>query len=147
MRILLAIDESKFSEAAVQTLVRQGPSAGSDVRVLHVIEPTPLSLDGQVWGYALDLTAVLVEQRKAARELVTQAAEKLRAAGWTVSTAVEEGDPKTHILDRAAEWKVDLILVGSHGRKGLDRFLLGSVSESVARHAHCSVEIVRIPAP
>jgi nucleotide-binding universal stress UspA family protein len=50
------------------------------------------------------------------------------------------------IVDRAAEWHADLIVLGSHGRHGLDRFLIGSVSEYVARHAPCSVEIVRMPA-
>jgi nucleotide-binding universal stress UspA family protein len=49
------------------------------------------------------------------------------------------------ILDTAAKWHADLIVIGSHGRKGLDRFLLGSVSEAVARHAPCSVQIVRVP--
>ena len=49
------------------------------------------------------------------------------------------------ILDCAAEWGADLIIVGSHGRKGIARFVLGSVSEAVARYARCSVEIVRLP--
>lgn len=49
------------------------------------------------------------------------------------------------ILDCATEWRADLIVVGSHGRKGVTRFVLGSVSEAVARHAHCSVEIARLP--
>ena len=57
-----------------------------------------------------------------------------------VSAVVEEGDPKTRIIDHAAHWQADVIVLGSHGRKGLDRFLLGSVSEAVARHAPCSVE-------
>ena len=47
------------------------------------------------------------------------------------------------IIDSAAEWRADLIVVGSHGRSGIPRFLLGSVAEFVARHAKCSVEIVR----
>jgi nucleotide-binding universal stress UspA family protein len=78
---------------------------------------------------------------------VEQAAQLLRAKGLNVSTVGEEGDPKTRIIDHAAEWHADLIVLGSHGRKGFDRFLLGSVSEAVARHASCSVEIVRVPAP
>lgn len=53
--------------------------------------------------------------------------------------------PKNVILDEAANWHADLIVVGSHGRRGLDRFLLGSVSETVAIYAHCSVEVLRSP--
>jgi nucleotide-binding universal stress UspA family protein len=75
----------------------------------------------------------------------THVRERLRSAGFDASTSVREGDPKMVILDCATEWRTDLIVVGSHGRKGLTRFVLGSVSEAVARHAHCSVEIVRIP--
>ena len=66
-------------------------------------------------------------------------------SGFDASASVREGDPKTVILDCATEWGADLIVVGSHGRKGVARFVLGSVSEVVARYARCSVEIVRLP--
>jgi universal stress protein A len=62
-----------------------------------------------------------------------------------VETAVEVGDIREKIIDRASDWGADLIVVGSHGRSGIQRFLLGSVAEFVARNAHCSVEIVRTP--
>ena len=64
-----------------------------------------------------------------------------------MTTAVELGSPKSKIIDTAAEWHADLIVLGSHGRTGLDRFLLGSLPDSVLRHAHCSVELVRLPRP
>jgi len=146
MRVLLAIDGSKYSDAAVQSLAERGHSPDSEVKVVHVIEPLPVSPDGQVWGFALDLTAILDEQLKAAKELVTRAGDVLRTAGWKVSTFVGEGDPKSVIVDQAAAWNADLVVVGSHGRKGLDHFLLGSVSEAVVRHARCSVEVVRVRA-
>jgi len=62
-----------------------------------------------------------------------------------VDTVVEWGNPKSKIIDAAAQWHADLIVLGSHGRTGLDRFLTGSVVDTVMRHAHCSVELVRIP--
>ena len=64
--------------------------------------------------------------------------------GLKVIAALEVGDAKSRILDVAEEWHADLIVLGSHGRKGVNRFLMGSVSEAVARHACCSVEIVRV---
>jgi nucleotide-binding universal stress UspA family protein len=88
---------------------------------------------------------MMEQERREAKLLANRAAESLRAAGFRqVSEAVEEGNPKVVIVDEAEKWGADLIFLGSHGRKGLDRFLLGSVSEAVARHAACSVEIVRI---
>ena len=143
MRVLLAVDDSKYSEAAVQALIGQFAPKGNDVRVLHVIEPLPSIYDGAQWGYVADWQAVIREQRKAAEELVAQTAKTLRAAGFEITTAIEDGDPKAVVLDCAAKWPADLILLGPHGRKGLERFLLGSVSEGVARHATCSVQIVR----
>lgn len=62
-----------------------------------------------------------------------------------MTTEVKLGNPKAKIIDTAVEWHADLIVLGSHGRTGLERFLTGSVADAVARHAHCSVELVRIP--
>ena len=143
MKILLAIDDSKSSEAAIQALITQTQPKGTEVRVLHVIEPLPIAYSGGEWGYSVDWQKVIQEQRKQAEVLVAQAADTLRSAGFTVKTAIEDGSAKSIIVDSAAKWPADLIVVGSHGRKGLDRFLLGSVSEAVARHAPCSVQIVR----
>ena len=143
MKILLAIDDSKFSEAAIQALIAQAPPKGSEVRVLHVIEPLPAIYGGAEWGYVMDWQAVTREQRKQAEALMARAAQTLRAAGFQITTAIEEGAPKAVILDTAAKWPADLIMLGSHGRRALDRFLLGSVSEAVARHSTCSVQIVR----
>ena len=80
-----------------------------------------------------------------AHEVAERAAKTLSSAGFRVTTSVTTGDARSVILDAASEWNADLIVLGSHGRAGLGRFLLGSVSEAVARHARCSVQIVRIP--
>lgn len=72
------------------------------------------------------------------------------ARPWVPETAfylitVEHEAPAKSILEEAKKWDADLIVMGSHGRRGLDRFAMGSVSESVAMTAHCSVEVVRPP--
>jgi nucleotide-binding universal stress UspA family protein len=95
--------------------------------------------------YTAEEAALSSDERKRADECAAKAADSLRRAGFEAETLVTENEVRTAILDIASEWQADLIVVGSHGRKGLDKFLLGSVAESVARHAKCSVWIVRIP--
>jgi len=145
MKILVAVDDSKYSEAAIRQLIAQTSPRDAEIRLLHVIEPIPVYLDGSSWGYPGQAKEVTHEQRKEAEAFVTRAAKPLRDAGFSVVTATEVGDPKLVILDFAQQWAAELIVLGSHGRKGLDRFLMGSVSENVARHAHCSVQIARLP--
>ena len=140
MKVLMGIDDSKFSEDVVQAVVTQLRPANTEVLVLHVLEPISLLAPPEMaQGYAPELE----EQKKPARELLERFAKKLRGAGFEASTVVEIGDVRVSILDTATEWHADLIVIGSHGRKGIEGFLLGSVTESVARHAKCSVEIVR----
>jgi nucleotide-binding universal stress UspA family protein len=146
MKILLAIDESKSSQAAVQTVMTMAWPAGTEVKVLNVVEPPSLLLGREMRGPDPEFESVWNALREQAKALVAKAIEALRKPGMNITPALEEGDPKSRILDLAKEWNADLIVVGSHGRKGLSRFLLGSVSDAVARHAHCSVHIVRTAA-
>jgi K+-sensing histidine kinase KdpD len=96
-------------------------------------------------GSKPEFEAIWKARREHAKALVANAAERLRDSGLNATPILKEGDPKSRIIDLATEWHADLIVLGSHGRKSLNRFLMGSVSEAVARHAPCSVEIVRIP--
>jgi nucleotide-binding universal stress UspA family protein len=145
MRILLAIDGSKFSKAATQAVIAGTRPRSAHVRVLHVVEPPSLLVVREMGGHDRVLDAVWEAETKEAEALVTKVADELRSKNLKVTTTVEQGDPKSKIIDAASKWRADLIVVGSHGRTGLEHFLLGSVSEAVARHADCSVEIVRIP--
>lgn len=147
MKILLAVDDSRFSQAAIQMVLKTARPQESEVRVLHVLEPVIFPPEAQTWTSLPVYAEMMEQQRRDAAKHVMEAAEVLSAAGFKdVSHDVEEGNPKVVIVDEAKKWGVDLIVLGSHGRKGLDRFLLGSVSEAVARHADCSVELVRIAA-
>jgi nucleotide-binding universal stress UspA family protein len=144
VRILLAIDDSKFSQAAVRTVVAQVRTKGTEVRVLHVVEPIVTYISAMAPQLVPSIAEVEEECKKQATRLVQRAAQKLRNAGFRTSEVVDAGDPKVSIIEHAAEWRADLVVVGSHGWKGLSRFLMGSISEAVARHAGCSVQIVRI---
>jgi nucleotide-binding universal stress UspA family protein len=147
MKILLPIDDSEPSRAAVATIIGQFRSADTEVRVLNVVEwpaGMPMSL-----RYAEGPTAaadLVASHRRAlveAETLTARAARQLAEAGFQTKAEVIEGTSRHAILDYAARRPADVIVIGSHGRKGVDRLLLGSVSEAVVRKAGCSVEVVR----
>lgn len=149
MRLLLAVDGSACSEAAVQTVVDRFRPEDTDVKVLHAVEwmkDMPLCFqfaEGPTAGRAI--TDSRSQSFDRARQLVERVAAQLEFKGFRTSVSTPDRDPRHAILDCAREWPADMIVVGSHGRHGIDRLLLGSVAESVVRHAPCSVEIVRAP--
>ena len=147
MKILLASDGSKFSEAAGQMIVSDFRTQGAEVLVLQVVEPLVFSTPPlqMAHGYAPEMSARLHDQLKQAKESVARTADVLRNAGFKVDSRVAENEIRSGILDIAGEWNADLIVLGSHGEKGLRQFLLGSVVEFIARHAKCSVLVVRTP--
>jgi nucleotide-binding universal stress UspA family protein len=147
MKVLVAVDGSPCSESAVETLIRQYKSTDTEVCVFHVVDCVKLTPIPYTFGtgpvFSQDYTVISNQWRCEGEQLVAELSKRLQAAGFKTSSKVEEGDARELILEYAGKWRPDLILMGSHGKRGLDRFLLGSVSEAVARHAQCSVEIVR----
>jgi len=144
MKILLATDGSKHSDAAAKKVSAWLPPRDALVLVLRVVEPLVFSVPPQMApGYAPEAAPRLEERLKEAKESVCRTAEGLRKDGFTTDCRIVQSETGTGILDAARDWQADLIVVGSHGDKGLKRFLLGSVAEHVARHAHCSVLVVR----
>jgi nucleotide-binding universal stress UspA family protein len=142
-RILLAVDDTEFSQAATRLLDEQVLLPQTEIRVLYVIEPPTLLATRKMGGYDPELDRVWQSQTEQAEVLVAKVAETFRGKRLKVTTCVTQGDPRSKILDEAREWKADLIVIGSHGRTSFARFLMGSVSDAVARHSHCSVEVVR----
>ena len=146
LKILVATDGSPCSDRAVQSVAARPWPPGSEVQVVSVIHPKiPLVLEPTLTGAAGHMTA-LDEERRDAPVRVRRAEEFLRDHGQVpVIAKVLEGDPSGAILAEAELWKADLLVVGSHGHGRVTRVLLGSVSQHVALHANCSVEIVRCP--
>jgi nucleotide-binding universal stress UspA family protein len=136
VKILVAVDGSQFSEAATQVLATRFRPQDCEVLLVHVIEaPAFFEQDAQ-----------LQERRGRGEKLMAHVAETLQGAGFrNIGTRVVEGEPRLCIPEVASEWRADCIVLGSHGRKGLQKLLLGSVAQSVAQHASCSVLIVRVP--
>lgn len=146
MRILLASDGSEFSAAAARSIAARPWPAGSEIRIISVVEPIARAADP--W-YAAGAVAERVREDdiKRSHEAVTAAQEIIAGSGIKNDIAVLEGSPKRRIVEDSREWGAHLVIVGSHGRRGLTRYLLGSVSEAVAMHAPCSVEVIRDRGP
>jgi nucleotide-binding universal stress UspA family protein len=149
VKILLPLDGTEYSDAAANAIIEQCAPERSEILILHADEwpkGLPTSLAFAEGPAATEHILSLHEtRRREVADFVARAAQRLRAAGFTTATAVFEGDPQHAILECAAEWRPDLIVLGSHGRRGLDRLVLGSVSDAISRRATCSVEIVRSP--
>jgi nucleotide-binding universal stress UspA family protein len=146
MKILLAIDGSAGSLAAVEELASRPVAPGSSIRIVSAIEAPFIPPPD---GWALP-ESYLNEMEKAAEEQAKSAvatAEKRIVAAHSkdaeITSTVIRGHAKEAIIDEAEKWGADLIVVGSHGYRAWQRFLLGSVSQAIASHAPCSVQIVR----
>ena len=148
MKILLATDGSEHSLAATRAIGARPWPPETEVRILSAVEVALTLLQSTLEPPFINDDMLETQRADAMKraEAAIRSAEQILAAtplktSESISVLVE--NPKQIILDEAAEWGADLIFVGSHGRRGLDRFLLGSVSEAVATHAKCSVEVVR----
>jgi nucleotide-binding universal stress UspA family protein len=144
MKVLVPTDGSECAEEALRDVAAQPWPDGTEVRVICVPE-VPV-LDGVYPYYPPELVLEAAAANDAhAREAIQRGACILKKAGLSVMQEVLEPreSPVRAILGMADVWGADLIVMGSHGRRGFDRYVMGSVSESVALHAHCSVEVVR----
>jgi len=146
MKILLAVDGSTCSDAAVNEIAHRPWPAGTIIKVLSAIEPI-IYPTSETWVMP---ESYYEEMEKAGREnaqaAIDRAVNNLREAhgsDFEIISEIKDGHAQDVILDDAEKWGANLIVVGSHGYRGFKRFLLGSVSHAVATHAKCSVEIVR----
>lgn len=140
-KVVVATDGSSFADAAIDYAANWYWPLNTEFRVVNVIEPlSSLGPPSTHYKMAADLL-------NASQDLVINAALKLRDKNWKASHHVRGGFAAEEIISEAKDWGADLIVVGTHGRKGISRFLLGSVAESVAANAPCSVTVVKHPRP
>lgn len=145
-KILLPIEDKRYGEAQVDFLSKHEFSKDTEITLMNVLKPLPV----QDYGFAVPaayLDAILKEDERAAKSILETMEKKLKERFPELKTSrlIEMGSPAGEIIREAKEGEYDWIILGSHGRTGLDRFFLGSVSQSVCNHAHCSVTIVRLP--
>jgi nucleotide-binding universal stress UspA family protein len=144
LRLLVGVDNSPYSNAAVEAVCRRGWSKGTEVRLLAVVDtvmaitPDPAQPSVVKWievGNEDDWDEV--------RRLFQPSADCLRSAGLDAAVMIRRGNPTNELLDEAESWGADCIFLGPKGTRGIDRLLMGSVSSAVSARADCSVEIVR----
>ena len=144
MNILLAVDGSAPSAAAVQAVAERPWPPASTIRVLTVVETIATPPIGEMMiGAGADLDELRRQRLDEAGKFVFAVSTSLRNTGINVESAIREGSPGHEIVQEAIEWPADLIVLGSHGYTGLKRLVLGSVAGRVMSHAPCSVEVVR----
>jgi len=147
-KILLATDGSPSSDRAAQSIADRPWGEGTEIEVFSVVElilPTTQALLEPPYVESEQLETQRAEAMQRAQNAVASAKRILSKTFPQVaeSISVLVSGPKAVITEEADRTGADLIVVGSHGHRGVERFLLGNVSEGVALHAHCSVEVIR----
>ena len=134
-RILVAVDGSPFADAAVDQAISLGGICNSEIFVISVVALYPEQME---------VAPALVEtMSEDVRKHLDQAKEKIEKADISCETIVHMGgQPHQFIIQEAKDKGIDLILMGTHGRSGLKRILLGSVAQNVIGHAPCPVMVV-----
>jgi nucleotide-binding universal stress UspA family protein len=145
VRIIVGVDGSPASTTAVNEVESRVWLPNSEVRVIAANDPLTPTLVGR---FIPPVAKIIEESNQADREwlkkILENSCQRLRQSELKVLTEIREGDPKRVLVDAAEEWGADCIFVGSIGfGNPFERFVLGSVSASVAARAHCSVEVVR----
>lgn len=148
MRVLIAIDDETYGKAIIDFAGAAFTKPGTLFKLLHIAEPSSVG-DTVTAIYGQGINREILEERvKEGSALLGDMREQLQARvgqSSPVEVSVMIGTPHHVILEIADEWQADIIIMGSHGRKGLSRLIMGSVSMSVMSHANCAVTIVRLP--
>ena len=138
VKILVAVDDSPHSERALQFVSRMRWPAGSRMLVASV---TPMAVPAG--SSDSDSADALAKQRCQRERVMVRAQSQLRDAGLSTEQRVAEGDAREQLLQIVDHERVDLLVMGSRGRSGLVRLMLGSVSSHAVTHASCSVLVVK----
>ena len=144
IRILVGVDNSPDSNAAVDAICERDWPKGTEAGLLAVVDTVMAIAPDPTNDSALKWLEIGEEENwDQVREVFAAAAEKLRSAGLHTEVLIRRGNPADEILEEAHTWDADCIFLGARGTRGIDRLLLGSVSAAVSARAHCSVEVVR----
>jgi nucleotide-binding universal stress UspA family protein len=138
-RILVPTDGSECADRAVEHALDIAGQYDAELHVLSVVDSRDVSHSAP----AISPEQVQQTLRDRAESVVEEVADRAEAAGVTVVTAVEPGIPDDVVVEYAADEDCDLIVMGTHGRTGLERYLLGSVTERTVRRSSVPVLTIR----
>ena len=141
MNVLIGVDDSSYSGAAIAYVAGAAWPEATRFLVLSAVAPIFGLPDEGPPAHAI--AQLMKEQEKYHKEIADGAADRLRKAGLTVEARMVVADPRAALLDAAKSENVNLVVVGSHGKTGIKKLLLGSVASHVVTHAPCSVLVVR----
>jgi len=145
-RILVAIDSSDTAKKALDEAVRLATVLKAHLCIVHALDEGPLAQHAMGLGTYIDADKIKAEMRQSAEQLLDRAVAKAGAGGANAERLLIESERKRtaeQIADAARQWKADLIVVGTHGRHGVERLLVGSVAENLTRLAETSLLMVR----
>ncbi len=146
-RILVPVDGSPTSNQGLAEAIQLAKLTGAKLRLVHAVDELSFAMNADAFGaYAGELIAVV---RKAGEETLQKAKAQVEAAGIAVDTVLRDsfgGRVFELVVDEASQWSADLIVLGTHGRRGVGRALMGSDAEQIARLATVPVLLVRRPA-
>ncbi|HTX02200.1 MAG TPA: universal stress protein [Candidatus Acidoferrales bacterium] len=140
---LVALDESAQAAAGIDLAIDLAKAVKAKITLVHALDPAVLATSADDVGSTSVMEIELDELQAAGKELVETTAARVREAGLEVETIVRDGVPAKVILDTAMRSNCDLIVMGTHGRHGIERFFLGSCAEQVLREAAIPVLVKR----
>jgi nucleotide-binding universal stress UspA family protein len=143
LRIMLGLDTSEGAAAALAAVAGRVWPAATEVRLVTAMDVRLATAIPVLEAPMGEAAYVSTDEQGWLRDAQGRAADELRHAGLVVTTALKDGDPKHVLLNEAEAWHADCVFLGAKGISRIERFLLGSVSSSVAARAHCSVEVIR----
>jgi nucleotide-binding universal stress UspA family protein len=145
-RIFIAIDTSTTAQKALEEAIGLANALGARLCIATAIDEGPLDQHGMGLGSYIDIDKVKQQMHESGNALLDQAQAKAAAAGCVAERKLIESAQRRvaeMIADAASQWQADLIVIGTHGRRGFERMLMGSVAENLVRIATTSLLLVR----
>ncbi len=145
-RIFVAIDNSSTAQKALDEAIQLAVKLGAELCIGTALDEAPVTQHGMGLGSYIDVDRVKQEMRGTGDALLDKAAAQAKAAGCEAYRILIESDQKRlsdMLIDAAAQWNADLIVMGTHGRRGFERLLVGSVAEHMIRAATTTLLLVR----
>jgi nucleotide-binding universal stress UspA family protein len=137
-RVLVSVDEAPIAAHAADVAIELASGLGAKLAFVHVVDPASVAAPDA----GIPAGELIGQAEQDAKRLLAGFRQRL-SVDVTPLEFVRVGTPATEVVHAAAEWPADVIVIGSHGRRGVTRALLGSVAEAVMRQAPCPVLVVR----